>query len=187
MDPERRRAEIVARAREVFTEQGYTDWSLADLTKSARVSKGLLYHYFPGGRGELVAIVAAEVAAELADELRRAARVPFSPQKRLTHLLSAIFTFFNESPGAYRLLFGDPAFLHDPTLQSTTASIRTKTTSELAGLLAESNLPPRDVLAASVGILGFALANVELCLDGEIEPEHAWEVTCLFCTSVLEP
>ncbi|HMG41747.1 MAG TPA: TetR/AcrR family transcriptional regulator [Acidimicrobiales bacterium] len=185
MRPEDRRAEIVAGAREVFASRGYVDTGLAEVAVAANVSKGLLYHYFPGGRAELVVCVAEELLEELLRELRHAARVPFSPQARLTHLLSAIFTFFDENPDTYRLLFGDPAFSHDPAFASTATSIRAQIASELAKLLAGSSLPPDDVVAASVGILGFALANVELCLAGRLEPEHAWKVTCLFCAAPI--
>ena len=184
--PEDRRADIVAGARTVFAAQGYVDTGLAEVAGAADVSKALLYHYFPGGRSELVAAVADELLVELLQELRHAARVPFSSQSRLTHLLSALFAYFTESPGTYRLLFGDPALAQDPALASTTTSIRAQIASELAALLAGSALPPDDVVAASVGVLGFALANVELCLAGQLEPEHAWRVTCLFCTSALD-
>jgi hypothetical protein len=56
-------------------------------------------------------------------------------------------------------------------------------TSQLATVLAESDLPPEDVVAASDGILGFTLANVKQCLAGRLDPEHAWRVTCAFCVS----
>jgi AcrR family transcriptional regulator len=176
----------VAGAREVFAAQGYVDAGLAEVAETAKVSKALLYHYFPGGRSDLVASVAQELLDELTRELRHAARVPFSPQARLRHVLSAVFAYFTENPGTYRLLFQDPAVAHDPVLESTTASIRAQIAAELATLLAGSALPPDDVVAASVGILGFALANVELCLAGRLEPEHAWQVTCLFCTAPVE-
>ena len=183
--PEDRRAEIIAGARTVFAAQGYADAGLVEVAEAADVSKALLYHYFPGGRSELVVSVAEQLLAELTEELRHAARVPFSPQTRLAHLLSGVFTYFTENPGTYRLLFQDPAVAQDPALQSTAASIRAQIAAELAGLLSRSALPPDDVVAASVGILGFALANVELCLAGQLEPEHAWQVTCLFCTAPL--
>lgn len=177
--PEDRRADIVAGARAAFLDRGYADTGLADVAAAADVSKALLYHYFPGGRSELVAVVADELLEELLVELRHAARVPFSAQARLTHLLSALFAHFSESPGTYRLLFGESA------LESTTTSVRAQIAAELAALVASSALPPDDVVAASVGILGFALANVELCLAGRLEPEHAWRLTCLFCTTPL--
>jgi AcrR family transcriptional regulator len=179
--PEARRADILAGARKVFAARGYAESGVAEVAEAAKVSKSLLYHYFPGGRSQLFVQVMEELLDELTRELRHAARVPFSPQARLTHLLSALFTFFGENPAAYRLLFRDPAVSHDPAVESAALAVRVQITSELATILAESKLAPDDVVAASAGILGFALSNVELCLAGRVEPEHAWKVTCAFC------
>lgn len=181
--PEARRADILASAREVFAGRGYTDSGVAEVAESAQVSKSLLYHYFPGGRSQLFIHVIERLLDELLEELRHAARVPFSPEARLTHLLSAIFTFFDENPAAYGLLFRDPVVSHDPEVESAALTVRAQIASELATILAGSTLPPDDVVAASAGILGFALSNVELCLSGRLDPERAWRVTCDFCVT----
>jgi AcrR family transcriptional regulator len=181
--PEARRADILAGARQVFAARGYADSGVAELAKSAQVSKSLLYHYFPGGRSQLFVHVIEELLDELTAELRHAARVPFSPEARLTHLLSALFAFFDDNRAAYRILFQDPAVSHDPDVESAALTVRAQIASELAAILVDSNLAPDDVVAASAGILGFALANVELCLAGRLEPEHAWRVTCAFCVA----
>jgi AcrR family transcriptional regulator len=183
--PEARRADILAGARRVFTDRGYAESGVADVAESAQVSKSLLYHYFPGGRTQLFVHVVEEVLDELVAELRHAARVPFSPEARLSHLLSAIFTWFDENPATYGLLFRDPVVSPDPELESAALTVRAQIAGELATILAGSSLPPDDVVAASTGILGFALANVELCLHGRLDPEHAWRVTCAFCVAPL--
>jgi AcrR family transcriptional regulator len=182
---EARRAEIVAKAREVFAAQGFTDSGLAEVAGAAQVSKSLLYHYFPGGRPQLFVSVIEELLEELLGELRHAAKVPFSAKTRITHLLSAIFRFFDQNPDAYRLLFQDPTVSHDPAVEAAALTIRAQIAGELASLLAESSMSADDVVSASAGILGFTLSNVELCIAGRIEPEHAWQVTCRFCTSSL--
>jgi AcrR family transcriptional regulator len=183
--PEARRADILGSARRVFEARGYAESGVAEVAKAAQVSKSLLYHYFPGGRPQLFVQVIDDLLDDLTEELRHAARVPFSPRARLTHLLSAIFTYFGEQPAAYRLLFRDPAVSHEPDVESAALTARAKIAGELAAVLAESDLPPDDVVAASSGVLGFALANVELCLAGRLEPEHAWQVTCTFCLHPL--
>jgi AcrR family transcriptional regulator len=179
--PDARRADILAGARRVFAARGYSETGVAELAESANVSRSLLYHYFPGGRPQLFVHVIDEVLDELTRDLRRAALVPFSAQARLTHLLSAMFTFFDQNPGAYRLLFQDPTVWDDPAVESAALTVRVKITSELATVLADSDLSADDLVAASAGILGFTLANVEQCLAGRLEPEHAWRVTCAFC------
>src|SRR3954469_25069314 len=72
--PAARRAEIIDAARAVFALAGYEDAGLADISEEARVSKGLLYHYFPEGRPALFAAVSEQILIEVAD--RAASRAP---------------------------------------------------------------------------------------------------------------
>lgn len=185
--PEARRAEIVTTARDVFAANGYAQSGLAEVASAAKVSKGLLYHYFPDGRPQLFVSVVQELLAEFQQRLRQAAKVPFSPRTRMEHLLGALFAFFDENPPAYRLLFRDPWVAHDDTVEASAIATRVQIAAELAALMAASGLPAEDLVAASSGLLGFALANVELCLSGQLEPEVAWRVTCDYATLRLTP
>jgi len=184
-NPETRRAEIVTTAREVFAVNGYAQSGLAEVASAAKVSKGLLYHYFPSGRPQLFVSVVEELVTEFQQRLRQAAKVPFSPRTRMEHLLGALFAFFDENPTAYRLLFRDPWVTHDETVEAAAIATRVQIASELAALMAGSGLPADDLVAASSGLLGFALANVELCLADQLTPEIAWRVTCDYATSRL--
>ena len=112
-NPDTRRAEIVATAREVFAATGYAESGLAEIASAASVSKGLLYHYFPEGRPQLFVSVMQGLLAEFQQRLRQASKMPFSPRTRMEHLLAALFGFFDENPSAYRLLFRDPWVTHD--------------------------------------------------------------------------
>ena len=181
-NPDARRAEIVTTARQVFAEAGYAEAGLADVASAAQVSKSLLYHYFPEGRPQLFVSVTQVLLAEFQQRLRQAARVPFSVRTRMEHLLGALFGFFDENPAAYRLLFRDPWVTHDDTVEASAIATRVQIAAELAALMAASGLPAEDLVAASSGLLGFALANVELCLSGQLEPEVAWRVTCDYAT-----
>jgi AcrR family transcriptional regulator len=181
-NPSARRAEIVATAREVFANSGYADSGLAEIATAAKVSKGLLYHYFPEGRPQLFVSVMQELLGEFQQRLRQAAKMPFSPRTRTEHLLAALFGFFDENPPAYRLLFRDPWVAHDETVEASAIATRVQISAEFAALMATSG-PADDVVAASAGMLGFALANVELCLAGQVDPETAWRVTCEYATS----
>jgi AcrR family transcriptional regulator len=181
--PDTRRAEIVTTARQVFAETGYAEAGLGDVAAAAKVSKALIYHYFPQGRPELFASVLQELLGEFQERLRQAAKVPFSPRTRMEHLLGALFAFFDENPPAYRLLFRDPWVTHDGAVEASAIATRVQIASELASVMANSDGSPDELLAASTGLLGFALANVELCLGGQIDPETAWRVTCTYALS----
>jgi AcrR family transcriptional regulator len=182
-NPDTRRAEIVATARQVFAATGYAESGLAEIASAANVSKGLLYHYFPEGRPQLFVHVMQGLLAEFQQRLRQASKMPFSPRTRMEHLLAALFGFFDENPSAYRLLFRDPWVTHDEAVEASAIATRVQIASELATLMASSALPTDDLVAASSGMLGFALANVELSITGQVDAETAWRVTCEYATS----
>lgn len=184
--PEARRTEIVATARTVFASNGYAGTGLAEVARAATVSKGLLYHYFPQGRPQLYRDVVEEVLGELLARLREAVRLPFSSRTRLNHLLGAVFAYFDENPAAFGMLYREPWASGDEDVQACAVAARVQLAAEVAALMAGTGMAPDRLLAASTGIVGFALANVELCLSGQLTPETAWSVTCEHCVAQLD-
>lgn len=61
---EETRATLLATARQVFSEGGYADTSMDDLTAQANLTRGALYHHFGDKKGLLVAVV-AQIDAEM--------------------------------------------------------------------------------------------------------------------------
>lgn len=59
------RAALVAAARSCFAEHGYDATTVAEVLRRAGMARGALYHYFPGGKDELFAVVYREVDDEL--------------------------------------------------------------------------------------------------------------------------
>lgn len=59
------RATLVAAARACFTESGYDGTTVAEILRRAGMARGALYHYFPGGKDELFAVVYRDVDDEL--------------------------------------------------------------------------------------------------------------------------
>src|SRR6478609_6591258 len=66
LDTDERRAQLLALAKTAFSTRAYDDVSIDDLAREARISKGLLYHYFPTKRDLYVAGL-TEIADELVD------------------------------------------------------------------------------------------------------------------------
>jgi AcrR family transcriptional regulator len=62
---QRTRASLVAAARALFAEHGYAEVPVEDVVRRAGVTRGALYHQFPGGKPELFAAVFTEVEEEL--------------------------------------------------------------------------------------------------------------------------
>src|SRR6187431_2653566 len=64
LDNDERRAQLLALARKAFSDRSYDEVSIDDLARQAKISKGLLYHYFPTKRDLYVAGL-----TEIADEI----------------------------------------------------------------------------------------------------------------------
>jgi AcrR family transcriptional regulator len=183
--PDTRRHELVNAAVAVFAETGYQDTGFADVAAAAKVSKALLYHYFPHGRPELFVQVTQAVLADFIERLHNAAKAPFSASTRMEHLLGALFAFFDDNPQAYRILFRDPWVAQDEKVEAAAIATRVQLAAEMASVMARSGLPPDELLVASTGLLGFALANVELCLADQVDAETAWQITCRYAVGQL--
>ncbi len=61
---EETRATLLATARKVFSERGYADTSMDDMTAQAGLTRGALYHHFGDKKG-LLAAVTAQIDAEM--------------------------------------------------------------------------------------------------------------------------
>ena len=64
LETDERRAQLLELAKRAFSDRSYDDVSIDDLAREAKISKGLLYHYFPTKRDLYVAGL-----SEIADEL----------------------------------------------------------------------------------------------------------------------
>lgn len=183
--PDERRADIIRTARAVFLARGYADVGVTDMAAAGDVSRSSIYRYFPAGRPDLYAAVTEDLLGELHERLRYAAGVPFSPARRMEQVLAALFAFFEENPEAYRFLFRDVWVVRDEDVAGSALAARAQLAGEIAGVVADTAATAEELATTAAGILGFALANVELTLAGQASAQTAWEVCCRFATSQL--
>ncbi|MCA5931003.1 TetR/AcrR family transcriptional regulator [Pectobacterium versatile] len=66
---EETRATLLVTARKVFSERGYADTSMDDLTAQASLTRGALYHHFGDKKGLLAAVV-EQIDAEMDERLQ---------------------------------------------------------------------------------------------------------------------
>ena len=64
---EEMRARLLAAAREVFVEKGYSEASTPDIVKRAEVTRGALYHHFKDKSALFASVVEAETNQLAAD------------------------------------------------------------------------------------------------------------------------
>jgi len=84
-----RRVQILQGAKELFAKHGYHGTSIRALNKHIEITDGLLYHYFPGGKQELMETIFHEAQAfrlSLMDDLIAGIR-PGQPLEEALYLL----------------------------------------------------------------------------------------------------
>ena len=99
LDNDERRAQLLTLARAAFSDRSYDDVSIDDLAREAKISKGLLYHYFPTKRDLYVAGL-REIAEELVTKLTN---VPtdLPPADRVRTSINAYLDFVTQHSRAY--------------------------------------------------------------------------------------
>ena len=94
------REEVLAILLETFRRDGYDGASLAALSKATRLGKSSLYHYFPGGKEDMLNQVLDLVDAWLEKELLEPLRGTGTPAARLERTLSALSGFYEQGAKA---------------------------------------------------------------------------------------
>jgi AcrR family transcriptional regulator len=133
---EERRERIVEAAMEVFAERGYQEASMAEIARAAGITPAVIYDHFSSKAelqillleaqtDELIAFVGSAVGGELEDTATRM-RVG----------VDAFFTFVEEHPYAWRMLFRDPPT--DPEILSTYRKIHRRATAGISIFLRAS-------------------------------------------------
>lgn len=94
------RAQILTHAMGLFLAKGYHATSIDDVAREAKVSKGLLYHYFAGKENLLAAMVAVRL-----DELRavmETAAGHATPAAQIRHVIAGALENVRQQPNVFR-------------------------------------------------------------------------------------
>src|SRR5690348_11144513 len=142
LETDARRAQLLALARRAFSDRAYDDVSIDDLAREAKISKGLLYHYFPTKRDLYVAAL-----REIADELvQRVTSIPMDqpPVERVRAGLDAYLDHVAQHSRAFVALMRG-GIGSDPEVAQVIESVRAR----LAGRFLEG-APFASLLAGNV-------------------------------------
>ena len=123
LDNDERRAQLLELARKAFSDRSYDEVSIDDLARAAKISKGLLYHYFPTKRDLYVASL-----REIADELvARVATTPrdLPPLDRVRGGLTAFLDYVHQHSRAFVALMRG-GIGSDPEVAAVVESVRTR-------------------------------------------------------------
>jgi AcrR family transcriptional regulator len=181
LDNDERRAQLLQLARKAFSDRSYDDVSIDDLAREAKISKGLLYHYFPTKRDLYVAGL-REIAEELVE---RVTNIPpdLAPIDRVRFGLDAYLDHISRHSRAYVSLMRG-GIGSDPEVAQVIESVRQR----LADNFVETT-PFATVLAKDVrfqialrGWIGFVeAATIDWCANPRLSQHDLRELL----TSIL--
>lgn len=103
MDPEERRARILAAAAGVFARDGYHGCRIRDVAQEAGVAYGLVYHYF-GSKEALLARVYDENWKAFADAVQGIAASDRDPAEQVRAVLDYVFNAWSAYPDVLRVV-----------------------------------------------------------------------------------
>jgi AcrR family transcriptional regulator len=165
---EKNRAALIAAARKAFAEKGYAAASMDDLTATAGLTRGALYHNFGDKRGLLAAVV-SQIDTEMATRAKEiGAREATGWDALLAEAEAYIEMALNPEVRRIVLLDG-PAFLGDPSQWPSQDSCLQVTLTAVTRLIAEGVMKPVDPEAAARLLSGAAL-NAALWVAASEDP-----------------
>ncbi|KAA1179492.1 TetR/AcrR family transcriptional regulator [Rhizobium tropici] len=148
--------DAIALVAEVFRELGYEGASMSEITARTKLSKGSLYHFFPGGKEDMAAEIMAHIDSWFVTEMFQPLEEG-EPRAAILNMWETTDSYFRS--GRRVCLIG--AFALDETRDRFSSAIRSyfhRWIEALAGALKRAGLPRLEARAlaeeAVVGIQG---------------------------------
>jgi len=135
MSAPQRRSSLLAAATEVFAAEGYAGASIRRIASAAGVTIPVLYDHFPSKKDLHIELLEQEANALIAVT---SAVQGDSPQAHMRASVDAFFTYVEEHPYAWRMLFREPPT--DPDIAAAHGRVMTRARASIVALLA---LTPR--------------------------------------------
>ena len=185
LENDERRAQLLQLARRAFSDRAYDDVSIDDIARAAKISKGLLYHYFPTKRDLYVAGL-----REIADQLiARVSSIPeeLPPIERARAGLDAYLDHVSEHSRAFVSLMRG-GIGSDPEVVHVVESVRERL---FECLLEGSTLEPmlRDdarVRMAARGWIGFVeSASIDWCARPKLPRDELRDLLAEVLVAIL--
>ena len=158
MPAEDRREQLIEAALAVAAQDGYERLAFEKVANRANVTRNLVYHYFPGGRQELVEAIAHRAGQELLSDWVTDPEIPLG--ERLATNLNRMIDHASGPTDAW-LLYRQGRATVDPSLLEIAAKYR----NTLIGIISLKQLgtsdPPASVRIALDGFLAYAETVIE--------------------------
>ncbi len=178
---EDRRLQLLAVAKEVLLEHGYTDMTMERIASAADVSKTLIYHHFPNRRAVFLALLSEEQMRMLM-QISPAMGVGDTEEKVKRGIASFLEAVTERGPKGYTAFYRDPIG-HDPTIALEIDRYREQVAEMVAAMFAEDvGVPPETLILQAHAVVGAINNAVVWMSQNDVDmndPEVAESLTTL--------
>jgi AcrR family transcriptional regulator len=173
MQAEDRRDQLIDAALAIAARDGYERLAFEKVANRANVTRNLVYHYFPGGRQELVEAVAHRAGQQLSSDWVTDPEIPLA--QRLAANLNRLIDHASGPTDAW-LLYRQGRGTVDQSLLEIAAHYRNQVIDNIAlNQLGTSNPPPA-VRIALDGFLAFAETVIEAGINRGMDRDQLMEL-----------
>jgi AcrR family transcriptional regulator len=183
LPPAKRREQLIDAAVSVAARDGHERLAFEAIAKQAGVTRNLVYHYFPGGRQELVEAAAHRAGELLLSEWVTDPDIPLP--ERLASNLNRMMDHAAEPTDAW-VLYRQTRGLVEPGLIEIASGYRDKVISNIALNQLGNPKPPRIVHIAIDGFLAYVETVVETALAEGIDRERVVAVVAPTLAATVE-
>ena len=173
MQAEERREQLIDAALAIAARDGYDRLAFEKVAKQANVTRNLVYHYFQGGRQELVEAVAHRAGERLAGEWVTDPAIPL--MQRLETNLNRMIDQAAGPTDAW-LVYRQGRAVVDESLLEIAAQYRNELIDKISLNQLGSSSPPPAVRIALDGFLAFAETVIESGLEQGLERDQMMEL-----------
>jgi len=183
MPPAERREQLIDAALAVAAREGHERLAFESVAQEAGVTRNLIYHYFPGGRQELVEAAVHRAGDVLTSDWATNPDVPLA--ERLATNLNRMMDHAAGPTDAW-LLYRQSRGLVEPRLIEIAARYRERVISTIALNQLGNSKPPPIVHSAIDGFLAYVETVMENALADGIDRERLVAVVAPALTATLD-
>jgi AcrR family transcriptional regulator len=173
LPPAQRRDQLIDAALEIAARNGYENLAFEKVANRAGVTRNLVYHYFPGGRQELLEAAVHRAGELLSSDWVTDPEVPLG--ERLAANLNRMMDHAAEPTDAW-LLYRQGRGTVDPALMEIAALYREQVISNISLNQLGTSKPPPVVRIALDGFLAYVETVVEAAIEDDLPREQVIEL-----------
>jgi AcrR family transcriptional regulator len=173
LPPAERREQLIDSALAIAAQEGYENLAFEKVANKAGVTRNLVYHYFPGGRQELLEAAVHRAGEQLSSGWVTDPEIPLG--ERLTSNLNRMMDHAEQPTDAWQL-YRQGRGTVDPKLLEIARLYRERVIGTIALNQLGTSEPPPIVRIALDGFLAYVETVIESALEQEMPREQVIEL-----------